>query len=151
MNFSFNVSIYEAVNLSISRSYCEFQLTSFYVSWDITDKRSKPHLLDPWHSSPQHLPPATSWPGIELGKELIPIQTIIYIVLLFVYMYIYIYIYICIYIYIYIYICIYIYIYMYMYIKYLEICIVQRKKVLPSLFSLHWHAVFHGIFLQRRV
>ena len=140
MNFSFNVWNYEVMNLSISRSYCEFQLIIFYVSWDIADKRRKPHLLDRWHSSPQHLLSASSWPGIVLGKERIPIRIIINIysiivLLFFVYLYIYIHIYLSIYrsidlsvylsnylsiylsislylsIYIYIYIHIYIYIY----------------------------------------
>ena len=90
------------MNLSISRSYFEFQLISLYVSWDIANKRHKPHFLDPWHSSPQHLPPATSSPGIELGKERISIRIITHIhINIFVYMYIYIY---NIYMYIYIYI-----------------------------------------------
>ena len=44
-------------------SYCEFQLKSFYVSWDITDKRDKLHLLNPRHPPPQLLAPATSSPG----------------------------------------------------------------------------------------
>ena len=44
MNFSCNVWIYEVMNLSISRSFCEFQLIRFYFSLDITDKRHKTHV-----------------------------------------------------------------------------------------------------------
>lgn len=79
MNFSFKVWIYEFMNLSISGSYCEFQLKYFYVPWDIIDKRHKPHLLNPWHPPPQILPPATPLPGIELGKARIHIRIITHI------------------------------------------------------------------------
>ena len=69
MKFSFKVWNYEFMNLSISGNYCEFPLKGFYVSWEFAEKRHKSHLLNPWHLSPQHLPPTTSSPRIELGKK----------------------------------------------------------------------------------